>query len=49
MKIKETIKILTFFASGQQGFKNASGMVRIQKCIVKIKFPDKFQSFSIKL
>ena len=47
--LRNSKKILTLFVSGQQGFYNDSGMVRIQKCIVKIKIPDKFQGFFIKL
>ena len=49
VRIEEITKILTPFVSGQQGFYNDSGMVRTQKCIVKIKFPDRFQSFFMKL
>ena len=49
LKIKEIIKILTLFVSGRQDIYNDSGVVRIQKCIVKIKIPDKFQSFFAKL
>ena len=49
LKIKEIVKkILTLFVSGQQDFYNDSGMVRKQKCIVKIKIPDTFQGFFIK-
>lgn len=45
-QIKELKKILTFFASGQQGFYIDQCMVHIQKCIVNFEIHDKFQSFS---
>jgi hypothetical protein len=45
-QIKELKKILTFFASGQQGFYNDGSMVSIQKYIVNFEIHDKFQSFS---
>ncbi|MFZ8994014.1 MAG: hypothetical protein ACO4CS_12260 [bacterium] len=45
-QIKELKKILTFFASGQQGFYIDQCMAQIQKCIVNFEIHDKFQSFS---